>query len=286
MEESDGERHIRTTLEQLEIPYEQEKEIKFLEGDLKEFRRADFFLPTMNMYIEFLGGWNASDDVKRDEERRRYKQKKEVYERNNLHCIYIYPHQLHYLTKVIQEGIAKFEDTSINREKLPIYRNPLVISFSFFAISSFLLFSSIAGSLTPWFFLVFFLSIVSFFFTLKTRCSNCGMVFVKEHLRKEYIRTEARSWHYVIETKFLYSDGSYKNSTFSEQRTRIEKVNIFKNVFRCNDCNYRWTTLEEVNLDFSTRPDTVRYYRTHYRNPQTYVKKNFKRSLPFRNLDK
>ena len=52
--ESDGERAVRAALESLGIKYEQEKEIHFLKGDYQGSRRADFFLPKYNVYLEYL----------------------------------------------------------------------------------------------------------------------------------------------------------------------------------------------------------------------------------------
>ncbi|MBU4245845.1 MAG: hypothetical protein ABIF85_00445 [Nanoarchaeota archaeon] len=65
--ESDGERAVRAALDNLGITYEQEKEITFLNEDSKRFRRADFFLPKYNTYIEYAGGWDKSNDNERME---------------------------------------------------------------------------------------------------------------------------------------------------------------------------------------------------------------------------
>ncbi|RMF05311.1 hypothetical protein D6764_05070 [Candidatus Woesearchaeota archaeon] len=108
--ESDGERAVRAALESLGIEYEQEKEIHNLKGDSKKFRRADFFLPEYNVYIEYLGGWDKKDPLERRDERRRYYKKKQVYASNGIRCIYIYPNQLNYVSRVIQRKLKKFED--------------------------------------------------------------------------------------------------------------------------------------------------------------------------------
>lgn len=76
--ESDGERAVRAALEHLKIKYEQEKEISFLKDDAKRSRRADFFLPAYNVYVEYLGGWDAPNPQERAEERQRYEEKKKL----------------------------------------------------------------------------------------------------------------------------------------------------------------------------------------------------------------
>jgi len=68
--ESTGERAIKAELEHMGIRYEQEKDISSLYGDTKSHRRADFYLPDYDVYIEFLGGWDAPDEEKREPARR------------------------------------------------------------------------------------------------------------------------------------------------------------------------------------------------------------------------
>ncbi len=100
-----------------------------------------------------------------------------------------------------------------------------------------------------------------------TRCPNCKRVFCKNHVSRAFERIEKRPWEWRVETKYFYLDGSYKNSTFSEWRKRIERIKIFKNVKECRKCGYKWTEKEEVNLDKGTRPQTTNTRRTRYRNP-------------------
>lgn len=83
---------------------------------------------------------------------------------------------------------------------------------------------------------------------------------------------EKRSWDYRIETRYLYSDGSYKNSTFSRWKKRFERIKIYKEVNMCKYCGYRWTEEKEVNLDEATRPQTVYTKRTRYRKPRNLIR--------------
>jgi len=104
--ESSGEKQIRRTLEQdLKIKFEQEKEIYGLIGDSAKFRRADFYLPDYDLYIEFLGGWDHPDFSEREKERKRYNEKKRIYSKNNIKCIYIYPSHLKSLEYILKNKI-------------------------------------------------------------------------------------------------------------------------------------------------------------------------------------
>jgi len=105
--ESDGERAVKAALKHLDIEYEQEKRIHGLTGDTHPWRDADFYLPEYDIYIEFFGGWEARDPEKKATERRRYRHKRIVYEKNNIRCIYLYPNQLHYCSHVIEKTLAE-----------------------------------------------------------------------------------------------------------------------------------------------------------------------------------
>ena len=69
------------------MEFEPQKRIENLKGDSKQFRTADFYLPKYKVYVEFFGLWNNTGN---DE----YKQKKEVYWKNNIPCVYLYPENL------------------------------------------------------------------------------------------------------------------------------------------------------------------------------------------------
>jgi hypothetical protein len=86
---SEGEKFIEEFFIDEQIKYENQKEIKNLKGDNKEFRKADFYLPKFNIYVEFFGQWNVSNEHKE-----RYRDKKRVYERNDIPCVYLYPENL------------------------------------------------------------------------------------------------------------------------------------------------------------------------------------------------
>ncbi len=121
--ESDGERAIRVTLDELNIEYEQEKLVESgrrLRNDTKKFRRADFYLPEYKTYLEYLGGWDKRDEEKRKEERKRYGHKRHIYEENNIKCIYIYPKQLNYLKSTIEKQLKEVNKTSDSDEGVSV----------------------------------------------------------------------------------------------------------------------------------------------------------------------
>ncbi|MFH1399386.1 MAG: hypothetical protein ABIG95_04725 [Candidatus Woesearchaeota archaeon] len=89
---SEGEEFIKEFLEEKGISFEEQKKIH-LEGDSYSCRYVDFYLPFYEVYIEFLGRQNNQKD------RERYLEKKIVYAKNTVPCIYIYPENL---------GILKF----------------------------------------------------------------------------------------------------------------------------------------------------------------------------------
>jgi len=256
--ESDGERFIRVTLEYLGIKYRQEKEINFLKGDYKGNRRADFFLPEYNTYIEFLGGWDKKNLEERKHERERYNNKKKAYSQNNLNCIYIYPSHLINLSEVIKTKLNLKQKV----KPIPFYKDSLSISIATALIFTFLL---------PVYFSIFFvllftniLFIISF---VLTRCPNCKRVFAKEQIRRDFEKIEYRPYIYRVETKYLYSDGTYKNSQFSEQKTKMERILVHRNVKKCKYCGYNWPQKEERNMDKSSRPSTIKIYKTKIKNP-------------------
>jgi hypothetical protein len=86
---TEGEEIIEFFLEDQNIKYQREVEIKSLQNDSRKYRKADFYLPKFKVYIEFLGRWNISPEAKNE-----YKEKKDAYLKNNIPCIYIYPENL------------------------------------------------------------------------------------------------------------------------------------------------------------------------------------------------
>jgi uncharacterized C2H2 Zn-finger protein len=102
---TDGERAIAACLRYYNINFIPEYVLLNLCSDTKEFRIADFYLPDMNIYIEFLGNWNSGP-----EHRKRYNQKIAVYKNNDIKCIFIFPNQLYNISKIIKERIVDYQN--------------------------------------------------------------------------------------------------------------------------------------------------------------------------------
>ena len=86
---SEGEAFLEDYFRGTGIVFEAEKPIVGLRNDTKTYRKADFYLPKLDIYVEFFGMWNHTK-----EQRERYKEKKDAYFRNNIPCVYIYPENL------------------------------------------------------------------------------------------------------------------------------------------------------------------------------------------------
>mgnify|MGYP006077990471 CR=1 FL=1 len=87
---SEGELFILEYLKHKKISFEREVRLNNLRFDDDfGYRDVDFYLKKYGVYIEFNGMWNNTK-----EDRVRYRKKKEVYRKNNIPCIYLYPENL------------------------------------------------------------------------------------------------------------------------------------------------------------------------------------------------
>lgn len=96
---SEGEEMIGDLLFEMKIKYEDQKKISNLKNDKKSFRIADFYLPKLNVYIEFFGNYENPD---RNQE---YKEKRRIYKENNIPCIYIWPNNLGIFNWIFKERL-------------------------------------------------------------------------------------------------------------------------------------------------------------------------------------
>lgn len=87
-----GEEFIQYYLEESRISYSAEYKIDNLRGDVKSFRRVDFYLPKLGFYVEYFGLYNSTKEIRAE-----YDLKKEVYINNRLPTIFLYPHELGFL---------------------------------------------------------------------------------------------------------------------------------------------------------------------------------------------
>lgn len=94
-EKSEGEEYIAEYFDAIEIEYRRQHVIEGLDDEYANYRVADFYLPGYKVMVEFAGRWNRSE-----EERERYRHKKEVFKGNGIACLWIYPDNLgvlHYI---------------------------------------------------------------------------------------------------------------------------------------------------------------------------------------------
>jgi len=141
-EYSEGEFFIAECLRERRIKYHFQKKIENLKGDDKSFRIVDFYLPQYKVYIEFFGLWNATEENKQN-----YKKKREIYEKNNIPCIYLYPENLGIIDHLMDIRIQReLEKNNLNKELLR-YRFNLLIEdrgnlFLWFTLSVLILIST------------------------------------------------------------------------------------------------------------------------------------------------
>lgn len=74
------------------IKYETQKKIDFLKGDNKKFRVVDFYLPRLNVYVEYFGMYNSTKLIREE-----YDKKAQIYIKNDVPTVFIYPHELGFL---------------------------------------------------------------------------------------------------------------------------------------------------------------------------------------------
>ncbi len=98
---SEGELFIADYFRNNDFRFEKEYVIKGLKHDSAAYRRADFYLPGYKVYVEFEGKYNDP------EERMRYREKKNVYKRNDLPVIYIYPDNLGFIDYIFRMRLIK-----------------------------------------------------------------------------------------------------------------------------------------------------------------------------------
>lgn len=110
---SEGELFISEYLKFKNISFEREVRLHNLKFDDDfKYRDADFFLNKYGVYIEFNGRWNNTK-----EDRVRYRVKKEVYRKNNIPCVYLYPENLGILDFVFTKRlIVEFQKKSMIKQ--------------------------------------------------------------------------------------------------------------------------------------------------------------------------
>lgn len=102
-EPSEGEQFIMDYLKLNKISFKREVVLDNLKHDDDHtHRKVDFYLYKFGVYLEFNGRWNNTK-----EDRVRYREKKEVYKKNRLPCIYLYPENLGIIDYVFQKRLIE-----------------------------------------------------------------------------------------------------------------------------------------------------------------------------------
>jgi len=122
---SEGEEYIYDYLSN-KFTFSWQKETKPLKNDSKSYRKADFYLEKYGLYVEFFGYWNVSEEAKEG-----YREKKRVYDANNLPCVYIYPENLGILPFLFKRRAIEALRKNGKLKKLKKYRWKLFFDFIF-----------------------------------------------------------------------------------------------------------------------------------------------------------
>ena len=100
--QSSEELFIANFLEEKEFKFEKEVILNNLKDDDKTFRRADFYLTNYKIYVEYFGNYNTTK-----ERRAEYDKKVQVYLKNGIPTVFIYPHELGFLDYAFHSKIIK-----------------------------------------------------------------------------------------------------------------------------------------------------------------------------------
>jgi len=89
---TEGEEFLMDFFQSEDIKYQCQVEIIDLKDDNCLYRIADFYLPEYKVFVEFFGNYNTDYD-----KRKAYDEKKNVYIKNNVPCLYFYPENLGFI---------------------------------------------------------------------------------------------------------------------------------------------------------------------------------------------
>ncbi len=119
---SEGEKFISEYFKYSGIDYDCNVKLNDLKYDNKGYREPDFYLPKYKTYVEFNGKWNTSDA-----EKQRYREKKSVYYKNRIPCVYLFPENLGIIDFVFTNRlINEMKKHSLKRELLKFQTKRLI----------------------------------------------------------------------------------------------------------------------------------------------------------------
>ena len=120
----------------------------------------------------------------------------------------------------------RIKDSSKAESKTPlkIYQNPFFLICTLIPV----IFVLLVIKFTIYLFVLLIPLLFIAVYIKKNQCKKCKRIFHKLYLNKTHLETKLQPHHYVIETKLLYSNGSYMESNYSEQKTIMERVEVHR----------------------------------------------------------
>lgn len=103
---------IKYYFDDLNISYKRELTIHNLEWDTKKSRRVDFYLDKLDLYVEYYGLYNSTKEIRNE-----YDKKTQVYFKNGLATIILYPHELGFLDYAFHSKVVKLFKIEKFRER-------------------------------------------------------------------------------------------------------------------------------------------------------------------------
>ncbi|MFL5740177.1 MAG: hypothetical protein ACJ75B_08160 [Flavisolibacter sp.] len=139
-----GEDFIEDFFKSQKITYRREEQIHGLQYDAKSHRIADFYLPDYRVYVEYYGQWNI------ESQKNRYREKKQVYQNNQLPCIILYPENLGVITYIFPKRMFEVLKRYRMDRELKKYKWKLMLENKGFRLLLLAFALLVIGSTYPW----------------------------------------------------------------------------------------------------------------------------------------
>jgi len=168
--------------------------------------------------------------------------------------------------------MAKTKKESIKEKKerispLVYYKNPFYIIISLMILSLIIFYFT----LKSYFVISFFLLLIATFYIRKNQCKKCKRVFIWKFIKKEHLSTDLEPHHYRIQNRYYYSNGKYMGNDYSEQKTITERVQKWREEYKCKCCGNEKHEDYKINLDESSRPSTINKVYTSVKAPRVCI---------------
>ena len=110
--------YINFYLDKSNIRFNEQFVLRDLKYDTKKHRRVDFYLYNLDVYVEYYGLYNATKETRKE-----YDEKTQVYFKNSIPTIILYPHELGILDYAFHTKMLKlFELDKFKDRKSKLYR--------------------------------------------------------------------------------------------------------------------------------------------------------------------